>query len=682
VLTIGVLLLSIGTIITVVAITKTEVKQFFVAQLDNEYVVFTSNILDREKRLLTQLEVFTYGRTFQQLFNDNDKNGIKSMLGSEKYAAQISSVSLVSEKGDIMYVSSGSELHEDLLNNSIFKTALNEDVSEGIAVVGNGVSIIAIRKLNLVDVNQKVYCVFEDSLTNQTAVNYYKNLLSCQYGVYIDDTNVATSVSDDDENPVVGTKIEKAQLLDTVYNQNEDFYDEERIEGSEYVTLYAPVELQSTGKKAMFFIGQSLSLVDIINKGIYERTVPAIVILCVLFVVVALILLMKFIMKPLSAAAKAIHSLAQDTGDADLTYRIRIDRNDEIGRLCNDVDIFLDRQQNLIIELKNAEKSLDEIGQNLALSSQESAGATSQIMTNIEGVRNQTELQTKSVDSANSEMNNTMHEVQQLDELIENQSAGITESSSSIEEMIANIESVTNAVQKMSEQFKQLLDVTQTGNVRQTEVNQKVQSMADQSKLLSDANTVISRIASQTNLLAMNAAIEAAHAGKAGAGFSVVADEIRKLAETSSAQSHAIGDELKHITQTMNDVVSSSVQSKEAFGLITEKLSDTNNMVEEINQAMTEQNNASKQTLESLKDINSSTAQVQTTAKSMKGGTENVQAELAKLTELAQSVSAKMDEMSAGATHITNAAQGVSDMAVQTRENISSMEKLVGRFKV
>ena len=233
-----------------------------------------------------------------------------------------------------------------------------------------------------------------------------------------------------------------------------------------------------------------------------------------------------------------------------------------------------------------------------------------------------------------------------------------------------------------SNQFEELLRVTQEGQSCQIEVDEHVNDMANQSKLLLEANTVISEIASKTNLLAMNAAIEAAHAGEVGKGFAVVADEIRTLAENSNGQSKRIEVELNNISKAIDSVVSSSEKSKSAFSEITGKLSETNVLVDSITSSMREQEQASQQVLDSLHTMKESSSDVEVTSKTMFADVATVTQEMEKLSELNVSVTENMDKMVDNSTEINNSAQTVSKLAEETHENISVMENLIGQFKV
>ena len=369
------------------------------------------------------------------------------------------------------------------------------------------------------------------------------------------------------------------------------------------------------------------------------------------------------------------------SGDADLTIRLPVKGNDEFAHISGNVNTFIIMLQTIVEELSKAQESLTEIGQSLGSNAQQSASATAEIMANIQGVRKQSENQSEAVANTTGVLGKSSASMNHLSDLVENQSAGITESSAAIEEMLGNITSVTNSVHRMADSFKELGVTVADGKNKLTTVDGKVNEIAEQSKMLIQANQIISQIASETNLLAMNAAIEAAHAGKAGEGFSVVANEIRKLAETSSTQSKNINAELKQISSSIKDVVSLSKDSQAAFGLIVTHLDSTDTIIHEIDNAMNEQENASRQIFGALSDMRNQAIEVSEKSQEVNNGIVAVTRDMDSVSQISSIILGSMDEMTAGAQEISTASQSVADLAIQTKQNIELMSEKLGKFK-
>lgn len=681
-LVIGFLIFGSLLLFTYVTGIKKSLTDYFDIELESKYSSFRVDLNNTGNKLYKQIQFLNDSQDLSSAIISGDSFKLSNFLRQFRDNQNISAIHLVDDSGKIVY-STESNITDvyRFRDNKTFKDAKTLSPIYKLSHVNDGISYLVINRYNVGTIFSG-YAVIENILSSYTMVQFYKDLLGCEFTCFIDDKSTATSIIDENGRVFKSLVIKDKKILDTIYNKKENYHCVERVGSVDYFGVYVPLTIDSNEHKACYFISIPQTIIEQTQRRVLMSTVPVTIICIVCLIFLVILMIMFFILKPLNRAAKAIHQLSDETQEADLTFRINFTSDDEIGHLCMDIDKFLSKQQILIEKLKKAQGELDVIGKNLGQTSEETASAISQIMANIEGVRHQTENQMRTVVGTNSIMESSLVSVNKLDSLIENQSAGITQSSASIEEMVSNIASVTSGMRKMSNEFQSLISVTANGQEKQTEVDQKVFTISEQSKLLMEANEIIAQIASQTNLLAMNAAIEAAHAGDAGAGFSVVADEIRSLAENSTMQSQTIGQELQQIATNIDEAVSAAKQSNEAFRIIMEKISDTENLVQEIHNALIEQDSASKQVLDALEDINSTTVMVQESAKEMKNGASQVNEEIAKITEIAQIIMGSMDEMSAGATQINNSAHGVHDMANDTQENIHNLESLIGNFKI
>ena len=476
-----------------------------------------------------------------------------------------------------------------------------------------------------------------------------------------------------------GTILENEKVFTETQNGSSITLQSE-FNGHKYLSHYFPLNDLNGNYLTTLFIGKTLDVATIVSAAIFKSLLVGLIIFSILLLADLILLIYRKTIKPLKQVTKAIENLS--SGEADLTARVEIKTNDEYQTLADNVNKFIEMLQGIVKELNDSQKSLNEVSENLERTSQESASATSEVLANIESVRKQSQNQSVSVQNTSNVLQSSTIVVSALMDLIENERNGINESSVAIEEMLRNISMVTNSVKKMSSGFKDLNATVDIGKNKLSSVDHKVIQIAEQSKMLIQANTMISQIASETNLLAMNAAIEAAHAGDAGKGFSVVAEEIRKLAENSSVQAKAISTELKQISSSIQDVVSLSNDSQTAFGQIVDGLLTTDNVIQEITNAMDEQQNASRQVFQSLSAMKEQSAEVSKKADDMQQGIQKVSTDMSSVTQISTTILGSMDEMSTGMQQIGNATQDVSTLAETTKANIIAMNEKLDRFKI
>jgi len=385
------------------------------------------------------------------------------------------------------------------------------------------------------------------------------------------------------------------------------------------------------------------------------------------------------ISRPIVLVSDALKDISQ--GEGDLTVAIKISSDDEIGRMARFFNETLEKIKRLVIDIKGESGTLSVIGGDLAGKMNEAAAGVSKITANIQSIRGRVEKQSSSVSNAHANMNRLVANIDKLDDHVEKMSGNVSSSSSAVEEMAANIRSVTDSLNKNSAKVKSLMDASELGRAGLNAVAQDIQEIAKESEGLLEINAVMENISSQTNLLSMNAAIQAAHAGEAGKGFAVVASEIRKLAESSNRQSKTIGDVLKKIKVSIEKITGSTGNVLDKFESIDSGIKAVAQQEDVILRAMEEQEIGSRQIVDGVLEITEIANQVKSGSNEMLESAKEVIQESRELERETGEINSSMEGMAYEAGEINRAVSYANDASNKNRQAIEQLIKGVSRFK-
>nr|WP_298680738.1 cache domain-containing protein [uncultured Treponema sp.] len=366
----------------------------------------------------------------------------------------------------------------------------------------------------------------------------------------------------------------------------------------------------------------------------------------------------------------------------DLTDRIKVKRNDEIGQLMTHLNMATEHSHAMLTALREEADKMTAIGSDLSSNMEETAAAVKQISSNATTVKEKALMQAAGVTETAATGEQIQGKLNLLVEGITKQSESITQSSALITSTAENMLRINKILSQNDELIKTVYGQMKAGTDGARAANEFVKKIAERSEALLEASQVIQNIASQTNLLAMNAAIEAAHAGESGKGFAVVADEIRKLAEESNMQGKQIGAVIKESTEIIAQVSEAGIQAEKTFTDVYGLISNISEKEDSIVNLMREQEENGAQVLSAIETINKVTKDVSSASVEMLEGGKQITAEMQKLAEITRETTDSMTEIASGAEQITDAVEEVVSLAEQNKTSIEHLAEEVGKFKI
>lgn len=444
----------------------------------------------------------------------------------------------------------------------------------------------------------------------------------------------------------------------------------DQLSGQEHWIFYKPVVVSGTDTPWSLLVNvppdEALSPLAGILKGLVIISLGGIIIITLFLVWTA-----RRIARPIALTAGMLQDIAE--GEGDLTKRIQISANDEVGDLARWFNTFIEKLAELIKQVAESVREVETGSAQLAEAVEQQATAANQVTTAISQVAKGTQEQSQGVTSIQESISQLSSAITQIAKGAQDQAASIERTS---ELSIAMVDNVNEAVSMI----KDIGDATKTNAGQAARGNEAVKAVvgsmgniksgADRALAsaaeLNNGSTkigaiieVINDIADQTNLLALNAAIEAARAGEHGKGFAVVADEVRKLAEMAKDSTGEISEIIKGLAVAID----STIQAVQSSG---KQVEEGTSLAGEAGQLLQEIQQTASHTFDGITSLLGIAEKLESRSKEVGSG-------MTSLAAVAEQNSASVEEMTASSDQVVNI---IENIAAVSEENASSSEEV------
>jgi len=368
-------------------------------------------------------------------------------------------------------------------------------------------------------------------------------------------------------------------------------------------------------------------------------------------------------------------------GKMDLTSRLPVFKKDFTEPLIKKINIFIAGMHDAVFRVKKIGEESYSISRKLQENSNQVNRSIDGIASSMGIIREQSRSLKDNTEIVSSDITDIRESIEIITRKIIEQTSATTESSAAIEQMVASIKNIETISEQRTKLSESLSETTDHGKNNMSGTVTAIQEIASSTSSIMELLNVINDIADQTGILAINAAIEAAHAGDAGKGFSVVASEISKLSETTAVNANSIAESLEEIISKIKFAEKSTDITRESFNelskgvdLLIDSFKEMSGGIRELSAGTSEITTAISQLQTSSQDVNTSIHDIKYKADSISNAMKNVTGNTHNTEDAIMEISSEVEK-------IVKASRDVSELSLENSKYIKIMDREIGHLQ-